>query len=255
MPVQQAAPADRSGLSVSTNRILAALTPDDYRRVHPHLRPQELSRSLVLYENESRVADLCFVESGMVSLVTIMKPRSSESALVGSEGASGMALFHRMPFAAERAVIQAEGYGQLLPAERLPDLLASCPSLVFWLHRFAFALQAFTAQSSACNRGHATEKRLAKWLLLTADRIRVPTMPLTHVFIAQMLGVRRSTVTVTAEQLRDEGLIDYRRGKIQITDREGLERKSCECYGVLKRLYAAAMTQPASTGVYAEAAN
>jgi len=247
MPDHIASPADHGGSSVSSNWILRALSADDYRRVRPHLRPQQLPQQMVLYEPLEAIPDLCFVETGMISLVTTMKPRSSESALVGFEGASGMSLFHRMPFAAERAIVQAEGSGQLLSAEVLPELLESCPSLVFRLHRFAFALQSLSAQSAACNNVHPTENRLAKWLLLVADRIRVSPLPLTHVFIAQMLGVRRSTVTITADVLRADGLIEYRRGKIKITDREGLERKSCECYGALKRIYSAAMTQPAPT--------
>jgi len=255
MPEHTSALADHGGSSVNKNRILASLSADDYRRVRPHLRAQELPRDMVLYESQQAIPDLCFVESGMVSLVTIMKPRSSESALVGREGASGMALFHRMPFAAERAIVQAAGSAQMLPAARLPELLDSCPSLAFRLHRFAYALQALSAQSSACNNAHATEKRLAKWLLLVDDRIEVSPLPLTHVFISQMLGVRRSTVTITADVLRAAGLIDYRRGKIQITDREGLVRKSCECYGVLKRLYDAALTEAAPAAGMADAAN
>jgi CRP-like cAMP-binding protein len=139
-------------------------------------------------------------------------------------------------------MVQVPGWARFMPVAVFPELMQSCPTLRFKLHRFAFALHALAARSSACNRRHRTDQRMARWLLLTQDRSDSTTLPLTHQFIALMLGVRRSTVTNTAEELRTAGLIRYSRGRIQIVDRAGLERRSCECYQVVNDVYAAALS-------------
>jgi CRP-like cAMP-binding protein len=232
-----------------SNNILAMLSREDLERVRPHLRERELKQHDVVFEAHMPIKEILFVDTGIVSLVAVMSTGNmSEIAVVGAEGVAGLALFHRMPFGGERAVVQVAGSARSLSADVFNSLLGDCPSLEQQLHRFAFALYTLSAWTSACNRRHRADQRLARWLLLSQDRIGGTHMPLTHQFMAQMLGVRRSTVTVTAEALRGAGLIHYRRGKIEVRDREGLEERSCECYGVVRAMYAAAL-EPARASV------
>jgi CRP-like cAMP-binding protein len=227
------------------NEILAALSPDDYERVHPHLRFAELKQHDVLYEPGAPVPDVCFVESGMVSCVTVMESgRGTETSVVGFEGMTGMAIFHQVPVASDQAIVQAPGTGRFVTAAIFMQLLETCPSLRIKLHRFAYAQYALAAQCSACNRRHSTDKRFARWLLIAQDRIGGSLLPLTHKFLGQMLGVRRSTVTIIAEEFRLAGIIQYRRGSIEIVNREALEKRACECYRAIVAVYKTASSLP-----------
>jgi CRP-like cAMP-binding protein len=227
------------------NDILAALSPDDYERVHPHLRSAELKQHDVLYETGAPIPDVCFVESGMVSCLAVMESgRSTETSIVGFEGMTGMALFHHVPVASERAIVQSPGAGRFVSAAIFAQLLESCPTLRLKLHRFAYAQYALATQCSACNRRHSTDKRFARWLLLAQDRIGGSLLPLTHQFLGQMLGVRRSTVTIIAEEFRVAGIIQYRRGSIEIVNRAAMEKRSCECYRAIVAMYTTAAALP-----------
>lgn len=223
------------------NFILAGLTRNDAARMADYLEPVELKQHHIVHEAHEEHTRMYFVEAGMVSLVsTTGRGADVETGIVGHEGASGIALFHNVAMAYDRGVVQVAGHGQVLEAEALPALLLACPSLREGLHRFAYGLNALTAYASACNRRHTVDQRLARWLLLVQDRVQTPNLPLTHQFMAQMLGVRRSSVTVVAEHLRSQGLIHYTRGNVRVIDRAGLEAVACECYRAMQFAFAAA---------------
>jgi hypothetical protein len=177
----------------------------------------------------------------MISLVsTTHTGLIVETGLAGPEGVAGISLLHGVAVSYDRGIVQIPGKGHALDAIMLPALLHSCPTLREAMHRFAYGLSALTAYASACNRRHPVEQRLARWLLLVHDRVGEPLLSLTHNFIAQMLGVRRSSVTIFAEKLRSAGLIDYTRGNVRIVNRAGLERATCDCYAAIQRAFATA---------------
>jgi CRP-like cAMP-binding protein len=228
-------------LANGRNHILAALTPADASRVAERLKAVELKQHAILYEPQQRLSHMYFVESGMISLVSSTgKGAEVETGIVGPEGASGIALFHGVPLSYDRGVVQVAGEGHMLAADQLAELVDTCPSLRAGLHRFSYGLTALTAYASACNRRHTIDRRLARWLLLVQDRVQKPVLPLTHQFMAQMLGVRRSSVTIFADELRAAGLIQYTRGNVTVIDRPGLERAACDCYRAMQVAFAAA---------------
>lgn len=230
----------RSGPSAS-NRLLAALPPLELERIRPHLRPLELKHQTILLDAGDPVDALIFVDTGMVSIITVLSRSPTETAIVGREGIASISPILDMTISSQRALVQVPGTARALAVDVYRDLRRSCPSLELALRRFAFAVYSFTAQIAACNRRHDAAQRLARWLLLTQDRAESDLLPLTHEFMALMLGVRRSTVTTTAEELREEGLINYRRAAVEITDRKGLEARSCECYEAIREVYAVAL--------------
>jgi CRP-like cAMP-binding protein len=215
----------------SSNGILSALSDDEIARVAPHLRRTDLAHKSVLYDAGQTLSEVLFVERGMVSLLSVI-PRGAlvEIAVVGCEGMCGMALFHRVPVSADRAIVQAAGSAYSMDATTFAGVIDELPAMSAGLHSFAYALQALTSQTSACNRRHQSAQRLARWLLLAHDRIADDEMPLTHEFLGHMLGLRRSTVTVVADELRRAGAIRYTRGKVTIVDRAKLGELSCDCY-------------------------
>lgn len=225
----------------ATNHILAGLSVEDGARVRALLKPVELLQHDIVHEAHEPLLRIYFVESGMVSLVsTTGKGAEVETGIVGREGASGMALFHGVAVAFDRGVVQVAGHGHSLEAAELASLITKCTSLRAGLHRYAYGLHALTSYASACNRRHRIDQRLARWLLLVHDRVGAPQLPITHHFVAQMLGVRRSSVTIVAEELRESRLIDYKRGKVTIIDRRGLERVACDCYRAMQVAFRAA---------------
>lgn len=218
------------------NQLLAALFTEKYQRLLSALEPISLSRATILHESAETVAQVYFpYGSTLVSLVTPMEDGSFvEFGLVGREGVVGVAAFLGGSNTNHRAIVQVAGNAFRLRAELLRAEFDQSEELHSLLLRYTQALLTQAAQAAACYRLHPLEERLARWLLMAQDRMESNELPLTQESISQMLGCRRSGVTVAAGALQEVGLIRYSRGRITILDRHGLENTCCECYGVLR---------------------
>lgn len=221
------------------NRILAALPADELERLGPQLELVELELREVLIDPNQVIGDVHFVEDGVVSIVGVMADGSAvETATVGHEGMVGLPVFLGAESMPAQAFAQIPGRAYRMSAAALRDEVRRGGALAALLGRYTQALFTLVAQSSACNRLHPVEQRCARWLLMSHDRVGRDTFELTHLFLSQMLGVRRATVTEVAGELQRRGLIDYTRGRITILDRPGLERAVCECYGIVAAEFA-----------------
>jgi CRP-like cAMP-binding protein len=217
------------------NRLLAALPAADYQRLKDSLELVPLPLRQVIYETGDPITNVYFPRTAIVSLVATLEDGSTmEAGLVGQEGMAGIPVLFSGMTKTHRAFVQIAGEGWRLKASVLQTEFDRGGALQKLLLRYFQALFTQVAQTGVCNRFHTTEERLARWLLLVADCIQSSEFPLTQEFIAQMIGVRRSGVTVAAGALSQVGLIRYTRGQIKITDRKGLEDFSCECYGVVR---------------------
>jgi CRP-like cAMP-binding protein len=216
------------------NRLLAALPPEEAEALRPHLEQVPLVFREDLYDKNRPIEHVYFVNSGVVSMVAPMKEGMPvEIATVGPEGMVGVPVFLGAKKMPSRAFVQVPGEAVRIGSDAFRSVIATCPVLNRLLLRYTLALMNQMAQSAACNRAHSIEERCARWLLMTQDRVNSRTFPLTQEFLAQMLGVRRPTVSVAAGMLANAGLISYVRGQITILDHAGLERAACECYRVI----------------------
>jgi len=216
------------------NRILAALPPEELDRIAPALERVELALRTVLIDHNRPIEHVYFVESGVVSMLGVMQDGTAvETATIGIEGMVGTPVFLGADSMAGQAFTQVSGSAYRLPSDALRQELARGGALPRLLGRYTQALFTLMGQNSACNRVHTAEQRCARWLLLTVDRAGRETIDLTHLFLSQMMGVRRATVTEIAGGLQARGFIDYSRGRITVVDRAGLEATSCECYRVI----------------------
>jgi CRP-like cAMP-binding protein len=228
----------RTALPSATNRILKALTRPEYERLAPHLEAVTLWSGEVLCRPEEPITHVYFPNSGIVSTVSVFEDGSSvEVGMVGNEGMFGVCVFLGSISAPLLAQVQLSGDGLRMRADVLKKEFNKGGQLQDLLLRYTQAFITQVAQGAACNRLHATEGRLAKWLLMCQDRSHSRELGLTHEFISTMLGIRRAGVTTAAGQLQKRGLINYTRGHITITDRGGLEAISCECYPVVKNAF------------------
>jgi CRP-like cAMP-binding protein len=219
-----------------SNRFLAALHPADLAVLIPHLRTVALERGTILHEPGDRVEYVYFPLRGMVSIVAVMRSGASvETVTVGPSGLIGGTAGFGSQHAFGRAIVQLPGAAARLPSSQLQSAARQRAGIYDWLVRYNDLLLIQIQQSVACNALHPLESRLCRWLLQTHEHCEGDTIPLTQEFLAQMLGVRRTTVTVAARLLQSAGMIRYRRGLIQIIDRPALEEASCECYSVVKR--------------------
>src|SRR5512146_3178764 len=218
------------------NHLLAALPGADYERVLPVLEGVSLSLGSALYERGRTQGFIYFPTDSIVSLLYVMEDGSSaEIAIVGKDGAVGMALFMGGETTPSRAEVQSAGYAYRLRAGALKSEFARGGELQHLLLRYTQALITQMAQTAVCNRHHSVEQQLCRWLLLSLDRLPSNELSMTQELIANMLGVRREGVTEAARKLQDAGLISYSRGKITVLDRPMLEARVCECYGVVQR--------------------
>jgi CRP-like cAMP-binding protein len=221
-----------------TNRLLAALQPQAFAALEPHLEVVALSRGQVLYEAGDPIPHVYFPHDAIVSLVNVLEDGSSvEVGVFGREGVLGLlsALVTREAFG--RYVVQMSGTASRIPFERINEMRNAHPGLRQLIMNYGEALLAQTFQTVACNAVHAVEARCCRWILSMHDRADGDTLPLTHEFLAEMLGVQRSTVSVVARTLQTAGLIRQSRGGITITDRAGLEEATCECYRKIRSVY------------------
>jgi len=217
------------------NHLLAALPSTEYERVVSNLELVPMPLGLVLYESGGNLKHVYFPTTSIVSLLYVMEDgASAEIAVVGNEGILGISLFMGGETTPSRAVVQSAGHGYRLKAQLLKDEFNRNGPFLRLMLRYTQALITQMAQTAVCNRHHTVEQQLCRWLLLSIDRLAGDELTMTQVLIANMLGVRREGVTEAAGKLQRAGLIDYSRGKIRVTNRLGLEAKSCECYQVVK---------------------
>ena len=223
----------------AVNRLLAALPDAEYQRLIPHLERVPLSLKQVLYDVGEPIEYVYFPGRAIVSSLSTMEDGSMvEVGLVGNDGVVGIPAALGDNIATTTATVQIPGSGMRMKASVLKSEFQRGGLLQSLLLRYMQAQHAFVSQNAACNRLHHLEGRLARWLLLVYDRVGSNELPLTHEFMAQMLGVRRAGVTEAANALQQAGLIRYTRGKVTILDRQELEATSCECYEIIKGEYA-----------------
>jgi CRP-like cAMP-binding protein len=217
------------------NRLLAELDHQDFELLAPQLRPVPLKQGVTLQEQGVRVDTVYFPLSGTISLIAVMNSGDTvETAMIGREGAVGVfaGLGHWSAFA--RAMVQVPGIALGMPATHFHDAVLRSESMRHLLLRYEVSLLSQVSQTAACNALHSLEARLARWLLQATDRADSTPSTLTHDVISQLLGARRTTVTLLAGKLQESGMIQYRRGHITILDRPRLEATSCECYHVIR---------------------
>ena len=220
------------------NQLIGNLPPDEFARWLLQLEPMDLPLGKVLYESGSNLSHVYFPTTSIISLLYVMKDGSSaEIAVVGNEGIVGISLFMGGHSTPSRAVVQSAGRGYRLAAAVLMDEFNRSGPVMHLLLRYTQALITQMSQTAVCNRHHALDQQLCRWLLLSLDRLHSKELVMTQELIANMLGVRREGVTEAAGRLQKAGLIQYRRGHIVVLDRAGLEERSCECYAVVKKEY------------------
>ena len=220
------------------NYLLAALPDAELQRWVPQLERVEMPLGQVLYEAGGTLSHVYFPTTAIVSLLYVMENgASAEIAVVGNEGIVGISLFMGGDSTSSRAVVQSEGMGIRLKAQVMKDDFNRAGPVLHLLLRYTQALITQMAQTAVCNRHHSLDQQLCRWLLLSLDRLKGNELVMTQELIANMLGVRREGVTEGALKLQQAGLIRYARGHISVLDRDGLEKRSCECYAVVKKEY------------------
>jgi CRP-like cAMP-binding protein len=218
------------------NHLLAALPEAEYARLLPDLELIPMPLGWALYESGGQLSYMYFPTTSIVSLLYVMESgASAEIAISGNEGLVGISLFMGGESTPSRAVVQSAGNGYRLKASALKREFALGGNLQHLALRFTQALITQMAQTAVCNRHHALDQQLCRWLLLSLDRLQGNELLMTQELIANMLGVRREGVTEAAGKLQAEGLIQYSRGHIKVLDRAKLERRVCECYAVVKK--------------------
>jgi len=221
--------------STQTNRLLACLPQEDQARLRRHLESMVLKYKYPLYAARERIEFVYFLESGVASLVNEMEDGSAvEVGTVGNEGVVGLPVLLGDAMAPTCVYVQVPGRALRMRVDILQEEMRRSAPLRETMLRYAHAFFNQVAQSAACAHLHSLQKRCCRWLLMTHDRMSSDEFLLTQEFLAMMLGVRRPGVTKAASALKRAGLIHYRHGHVTILDREGLERRACECYGVSK---------------------
>jgi CRP-like cAMP-binding protein len=228
----------RTSIGPRENLLLAALPEAEWQRWLPQLEAVVMPLGQVLYESGATLSHVYFPTTAIVSLLYVMENGSSaEIAVVGNEGIVGISLFMGGESTSSRAVVQSAGSGLRLRAEMLKNEFNRAGPVLHLLLRYTQALITQMAQTAVCNRHHSLDQQLCRWLLLSLDRLQNNELVMTQELIANMLGVRREGVTEGALKLQQGGLIRYARGRISVLDRSGLEKRTCECYAVVKKEY------------------
>jgi CRP-like cAMP-binding protein len=227
--------------SIAANQVLASLPPKDSERLLAQLEPVELQFGQVLYEPNEAIRQIYFPTDCLISLLTAVdRRRTLEVGMVGNEGITGMPFVLGIGLSGVRALVQGEGQALRIAAQPFRVEFDRNRPLQQSLFRYVYALMAQISQTAACNRFHDAEARLARWLLMTRDRVESDEFALTHQFLAHMLGLRREGVTEAASALKQRRLIAYRRGQMKILDLKGLKAASCPCYEIVRAVYARA---------------
>lgn len=217
------------------NRLLFALPKKEYRRLLPELEQVTMPFAEVIYETGALIRHVYFPNDSVVSLLAEVADRSAlEVGIVGREGVAGLSVFMGVDASPYRAIVQGAGTAMRMKASALRRESGRAGPLHHLLHLYTHSLLTQVSRSAACNRFHVVDSRLARWLLMSGDRLGADEFLLTQDFISTMLGVRREGVSKAAGVLQENGLINYSRGHIKILDRAGLEAVSCECYRITK---------------------
>jgi CRP-like cAMP-binding protein len=233
--VQSGERTNAAGKPVS-NKILLSISDSEYNSLRPHLEYVRLSNHLVLHEAGGKLKFAYFPNRGLISLVVIMKDgKTAEAGVVGNEGFTGTPAVVGLSKGPLRTVVQVTGDGFRVKVEVLQNTLESTPHLQLMLNRYAVVRSMQVAQTAACNRLHDIKQRLARWLLMTQDRVDSGALPITHDFLATMLGTDRPSVSLAAGVLQKKGIIEYTRGAVRVVNRKKLEESACECYGVIRQ--------------------
>ncbi|HEX5390784.1 MAG TPA: Crp/Fnr family transcriptional regulator [Burkholderiaceae bacterium] len=221
------------------NHLLASLPDAEWERWQPHLELVELPLGHVVFESGTHVKHVHFPLDAIVSLLYVLENgASAEIAVVGNEGVVGIAIFMGGESSTSRAVVQSAGRALRMRAHIVKEEFARSGPVLHLMLRYTQALIAQMSQTAVCNRHHSLDQQLCRWLLLSLDRLEGSSdLAMTQELIANMLGVRREGVTEGALKLQRAGLISYARGRIKVLDRPGLERRTCECYSVVKKEY------------------
>jgi CRP-like cAMP-binding protein len=237
----RAVPPVKSGIrslngQLVQNLVLQSLPSREWKVISAKIEFVKIPTRFLFSQMAEPIANGYFINIGVASILNVMpNGKSVEVGLTGNEGFVGLPLLVGFATSPTRAIAQIAGSAWRLNAKQLPGVLRACPELSKYLHRYAqqFALQ--TTQVAACNRLHRVDQRLARWLLMSQDRVDSSSFLLTQEFLSHMLGTRRASVTVAARVLHKVGLITYRRGRVTVETRAGLERAACPCYGLLTR--------------------
>jgi CRP-like cAMP-binding protein len=218
------------------NRILLAIPENEFWAIRPELEGVALESHKILHEAHEVLQYAYFPNDGLLSLVVVLAGgKTVEAGIVGKEGLVGIPALAGLSRSPLREVVQITGDGLRMPVSKLTEFLREAPQLRHELERFSVLLGLQMAQTAGCNRLHGVEQRLARWLLMAQDRVSSASLPITHDFLATMLGTDRPSVSLAAAALQKANVIEYNRGSVRILNRAELERVSCECYGVIRR--------------------
>jgi CRP-like cAMP-binding protein len=229
--------AARQSHTRTANRLLALLPQPEYARLLPILKPITLKKKEVLYQSGDTIRYCYFPTSGIISLVsTASEGKTVEVGMVGSEGMIGIFALLQIRVIPYDFITQNETEALQIDASALKAEFSRGGQLNVLLLRYVYALLCQISQSAVCHHFHIVEQRLARWLLMSRDRLQSNTVPLTQEFLTYLLGIPRTNVTMTASVLQQAGLINYRRGMITITDEKGLEETACNCYKIIKKV-------------------
>jgi CRP-like cAMP-binding protein len=230
--------AQMTDQKTATNRVLASIPPKEYERLRPLLKPVTLKFGQVLYQPDGKIRHVYFPVNCLISLLTTVdKRRTLEVGMVGNEGMAGTPFILGIGISGVQALVQGGGRALRIESGAFRLEFAQNLALQQALYRYTYALMAQISQTAACNRFHSAAARLARWLLMTRDRVDSDAFPMTHEFLAHMLGVRREGVTEAASELKRRKLIGYSRGRIEIFDVRRLMAKACSCYSTVNAVF------------------
>jgi len=220
------------------NRILGALPQEEFDRLRPHLREVSFNIGHIVYQPEEKIESVYFINSGVVSWLAMLEDGNTvEAGVIGPEGVAGVAALLGAKSTPNQGLAQSDVVASRIATRDLIGEFRRNGELNRMILRFIHSMFTQVTQTAACNRLHTLDQRLARWLLMSHDRSGRDGFPLTQEFLSRMLGVRRAGVSVSANSLRQNGLIDYHRGNIEIVNRSGLEAATCECYQIVKEEY------------------
>lgn len=231
--------------NLRSNRLLGALEPASRKRIDPHLESIAFKLGDMVCDAGGLLKHAYFPQGSVLSLLTVLENGAAiETANIGREGAFGLfaAMYSRVSF--NRCIVQLEGHTVRCPIEVLQDEFKNSEHVRDLFVSYSETLLSQVQQTVACNSMHTTEERMCRWLLMMHDRAGGESLPYTHEFLSHILGANRKSVTLAAQSMQTAGLISYRRGTIQVLDRAGLEKASCECYAIVKARFDAFLTPP-----------